>query len=295
MLLFGLYLIIYLENMVICDYIYSRMKLILPLSIDDGRIDWAIALINKIIEIGETKKELNLDWRRVSNISPAGLAILACILDTRIEQRARIKNVFIPRRFKEIPVIQNFEKEFSSLPPPSINNYESSGVLLKGAISLDVLFRERLEEKFSAVLSDELIFDVLLILGELMQNTIDHSTAERYYVYCGVWKNEFHAGLLDMGISIPAKMQQSYSCGNDLEYLKLALKEGTTTRRARTGGIGLTYFFDYLKRHEGKLTIVSRHAQIRRYFRTRRSQTNILKYPLRGTWCFARFPLGEKE
>ncbi len=281
--------------MAFCDYIYSRMNTLLPSSVDDGRIDWAIALINKIVTAGAARKEFKLDWRKVANISPAGLAILACIFDTVVEQRARIKNVFIPKRFKGIPVVKNIQRTFPSLPSPSINNYESKDMLFKGNTSLDVLFRERLEEKFSDILPEELVYDVHLILNELMQNTVDHSTAERYYIYCGAWKNEFHAGLLDMGISIPAKMEQSYSCKDDLDYLKLALKEGTTTRRARTGGLGLAYFFEHLKRHEGKLTIVSRFAQIRRYFRTRRSQINILKHPLRGTWCFARFPLGEGE
>lgn len=280
--------------MAFCDYIYSRMNTILPSDIDDGRIDWAIALIHKVMDAGNAGKEVRLDWQKVTSISPAGFAILACILDTVIEQHAHIKNVSVPGRFKGIPVVENFRKQFPSLPSPSINNYESGEILIKGNMNLDVLFQERVEEKFSGILSEELVYDVNLILNELMQNSVDHSTAERYYIYCGVWKKEFHAGLTDMGISIPAKMEQSHTCGNDLEYLELALKEGTTTRRARTGGLGLAYFFEHLKRHEGKLTIVSRFAQIRRYFRTRRSQINILKRPLRGTWCFARFPLGEK-
>lgn len=281
--------------MAFCDYIYSSMNALIPTSVDDGRIDWAIALIHKTMTAGTDKEDIRLDWRKVASISPAGLAILACILDSFIEQQARIKSVFIPKRFKEIPVIENLRKKFPALPPPSINDYESGEVMLKGNTSLDILFRERFEEKFSGILSGELIFDVLLVLNELMQNTVDHSTAERYYIYCGVWKKEFHAGLLDMGTGIPAKMEQRYSCKDDLEYLKLALEEGTTTRRMRTGGVGLAYFLDYLKRHEGKLTVVSRFAQIRRYFRTRRSQVNILKHPLRGTWCFARFPMGERK
>ena len=194
-------------------------------------------------------------------------------------------------------MIKNFTniKNYSSLSHPSIQNIDDSNLILRGEMTIDVLFQERLGEKFSSILGDELMYDCFLILNELMQNAKDHSNAERFYIYAGSWKNEFHVGVLDMGVSIPAKMEQKYSCDNDLEYLDLALKEGVSTRRQRTGGVGLSYFFHFLKRNGGKLTIISRFAQVRRYFRTRKSQKNILKHPLRGTWCFARFPLEKKN
>lgn len=291
---------IYLVDiLVICDYIYSSMtkNITLPKVIDDGRLDWALSLLNESRRIANTREEIKLNWRSVKSISPAGFAILSCLFDTFVEQKNLIKFVFVSKKFKHIPIINNLIniKNFNALPSPNIQNYENDEMFLKGNIAIDVLYQDLFKEKFSHILSDELIYDCLLILNELMQNTYDHSTAERYYLYAGVWGDEFHIGVLDMGISIPAKMEQRYSCDDDIEYLKLALKEGTTTRRIRTGGVGLSYFFHYLKRNEGKLTILSRNAQIRRYFKTRRSQINILKYPLYGSWCFARFPIRGKK
>lgn len=267
------------------------MEIRLPATIDDGRLDWALDLLERSRSAG--KAPLRLNWRKVKSISPAGMAVLACLFDTFVEQGNRINCVFVARRFKDIPVIRNTMRiaEFHALPQPDANSFEDDAMILRGRTSLDTLFVERFREKFAKAAGEEISYDCSLILSELMQNTVDHSTAERYYVYAGIWKGELHAGVIDMGITIPAKMAQRYDCKSDLEYLELALREGITTRRRRSGGVGLAYFFDFLKHNEGKLTIMSRGAQVRRYFKTRRTQRGKTKFALRGTWCFARFSL----
>lgn len=269
------------------------MTLRLPQTIGDGRVDIFLKWIVLTKQHGSGLK-LKLDWSKVSSISPAGFAILACLFDTFIEQKAQVSNIHVPKKLKEFPAVNHMIHlgRFSALPPATIQNYENSMSLLAGRHNaIDPLFSERLQEKFSPYLSEGLLYAAVLTLNELMQNSVDHATSERYYLYAGLWNNEFHTGCLDMGITIPAKLEQKYVCNNDLEYLELALQKGTGTRRMRTGGFGLYYFFEFLKESGGKLTIVSRGAQIRRYFKTRKSQKNILKYRLPGTWCFARFPL----
>ena len=124
-----------------------------------------------------------------------------------------------------------------------------------------------------------------------MVNCIDHSTAERYYLYAGKEGREFHLGALDMGITIPAKLERKYSVKNDVELLEMSFEEGISTRRQRTGGFGLYQTFEHLKQNKGKLTMVSRNAQVRRYFNRRSVIKGPLKYTLDGTWCFARFLL----
>ncbi len=265
-----------------------------PSLIDDGRIDWALKLLS-IIQDGGAKDGICLDWQNVADISPAGHAILCCIFDILVEQHQRITNISIPKRLRAMPSIQALEgvESYSQLPLPEQLNYETGVLLLRGHSTIDLLFQERFQEKFIDILGEDLSYDCRLILSELMQNSVDHSTSERFYIYAGPWQNEFHVGLLDMGSTIPAKLEQKYICEDDLEYLELALKEGVGTRRKRPGGLGLFYFFNTLKMRTGKMTIVSRGAQIRRYFNTRRSQRNMLKHPLRGTWCFARFSRGK--
>lgn len=285
--------------MAVCDYIFSRMRniLLLPEVIDDGRIDVILKLINLAKTYSCEKKELKLDWSKTRTLSPAGIAIMACVFDFLVEQRTTIKNVNISKKLLDIPVVLNFKniKNFVALPKPDVNNFENHVLIVKGIENgINTLFTERLDEKFSNKILEDVLYAGKLIINELMQNSMDHSTAERCYLYAGLWNNEFHIGLLDMGITIPAKLEQKYTCQDDIEYLELSFKKGSSTRRQRTGGFGLYYFFEFLKENEGKLTIVSRRGQIRRYFKTRRSQKNILKYPLPGTWCFARFILGDK-
>lgn len=270
-----------------------KATFLFPQIIGDGRVDIFLKWIFLAKQHGRNL-QLKLDWSKVSFISPAGFAVLACLFDTLIEQKARIFSVHVPKKLREFPAVNHLihPGRFSILPPATLQNFENGAILLAGRQNaIDPLFSERLHEKFSLRLSGDLIYAAVLTLNELMQNSVDHAASERYYLYAGLWGKEFHAGCLDMGITIPAKLEQKYIRNNDLEYLELALQKGTGTRRTRTGGFGLYYFFEFLKESGGKLTIVSRGAQIRRYFKTRKSQKNILKYRLPGTWCFARFPL----
>ena len=268
-------------------------RILLPQTIGDGRID----IFFKLLQLSKDRSKENqiyLDWQRTFQITPAGQAILAVLFDTFLEQRTKLKNINISKKFLGFPVVRNLMRsgQCKELPKPEIHNFETTEMILKGGTtSIDLSFTERLREKFGNMLSKDLLFAATLTINELMQNSVDHSTAERYYLYAGLWEREFHIGLLDMGITIPAKLTQKYACEDDLAFLELALQKGSSTRRIRTGGFGLYYFFEFLKESLGKLTIVSRNAQIRRYFKTRKSQKNILKYPLHGTWCFARFPL----
>ncbi|MFH1654929.1 MAG: hypothetical protein ABIE74_12885 [Pseudomonadota bacterium] len=271
-----------------------KKVVILHSIISDGRIDNILNLINLSKNDTDERKEIRLDWSKVRDISPAGLAILSCLFDNFAEQKMRVTNIHIAKKLLCYPTIQHFKniQQYTCIPNPSVHDYEDTMMILRGRQgSLYPFFTEHIFGKFSTLCSEELLYDASLIINELMQNSVDHSTSERYYLYAGIWGKEFHVGVLDMGITVPAKLEQKYKCDDDLAYLNLALKKGSSTRRVRPGGLGLNYFFELLKNSGGKLTIVSRGAQIRRYFTTRRSQKNILKYPLSGTWCFARFPL----
>ena len=96
-------------------------------------------------------------------------------------------------------------------------------------------------------------------------------------------------------MTIPAKLEQKYSLTDDTAYLAHSFEEGVSTRRQRQGGLGLSHTFDLVKDSGGTLIVMSRHAQIRRYFRNRKVVRGVLKQPLRGTWCFVKFPLTEKN
>lgn len=268
-------------------------SILLPSAIGDGRLDTILQIFSWIKGQTRGKGKIRLNWTRVAEILPAGYAILACLFDAVVEHNCRLENVFVKKRFRTVPVIKNLINlaQFKTLPRPDIHYCRMNVFVLSGGeTSLNMTFMDQVEAKFRKILSDDLVFSCRLIFNELMQNSVDHSTSERYYAYAGPWGTEFHIGVLDMGISIPAKLEQKYTCDDDVEYLMLCPKPGVSTRRQRTGGLGLSHTLDLLKGHQGRLTIVSRDAQMRRYFKRRHIERGRLKYRLNGTWCFARFP-----
>lgn len=281
------------------------MKVLLPKHIGYGRLDALLAIFAHIRANRATVKKgqlLQLDWQRVERVSPAGYAILACLFDTAFEHQYILVNKGMSKQLKTIPVIQNLGglKDFKRFPKPSLHNQQLEESILCGNESLlNLSFIEDFERRFGSYLSEDLAFSCRLILNELMQNSVDHSSAERYYLYAGVWRTngakEVHIGVLDMGVTIPAKLQQKYISKDDSDYLELALREGITTRRARPGGLGLFHTFEHLKNHEGTLTLISREAQLIRYFKSKKIRRQVLKNSLSGTWCLARFPAVRKK
>lgn len=223
--------------------------------------------------------------------------MLACLHDSAIEHGCPIESRFVKKTLKQCPSVLRLTQlqPKQPLPKPEAYDQETSNSLLIGrGNALDLNFIERFETKFAPLLNEELAFSCRLILNELMQNSVDHSNAERYLIYGGSWPSpgpkEIHIGVLDMGVSIPAKLEQKYDLEDDVQYLEFAMKEGTSTRRQRPGGLGLFLAFEHLKSHAGTLTILSRNAEIIRYFKNKRIVRKSLKYPLHGTWCLARFP-----
>lgn len=261
-----------------------------PEILSDSRMDNYLILLQSL----KDKTSLTFKFRPKTQLSPAGHAILACLCDRAVEQQAQI-DWEIPQRTRKkinfLSQLQNILKNSTHLPLPAAYNFETKTLLVAGNLNaLDLGFIEKFDAKFP--LPDDLAFDCHLILQELMHNTITHSGAERYFIYAGLWHYEIHLGVLDMGVTIPARLRQKYLQSNDVNYILLALEEGVTTRRQRIGGLGLYYFCHFLKKNKGKLTIVSGQGQVRHYFFTRKSQKSPLKYCLPGTWCFARIPLG---
>lgn len=270
-------------------------KILLPRVVSDGRVDTLLKIFSVLTLDPQNRPNLILNWTRTDKVSPAGLAILACLSDTVIEQRARLKNVYVKKKLSNLSVIQTLihSQDFKRLPDPKLYNTQTADAILQGLeFRLMPDFMDQVSWKFKKHLTEDVTYACRLLLNELMINSADHSTAERYYLYAGLWEGEFHVGVLDMGVTIPAKLERVIKNKDDIELLELALKEGVTTRRARVGGLGLSHTLATLKNEKGKLTILSRNAQIRRYFNRRSSYRAFLKFTLDGTWCFARFPIG---
>jgi hypothetical protein len=148
--------------------------------------------------------------------------------------------------------------------------------------SLKPLFIENFLEKQKNHLSEDLAYDFRLLFSELTQNAKDHSGAEKFLVFL----ERTGIGVFDLGVSIPGKLIQRYPFKDDMAALELSLKEGITTRRLRSGGLGLYYSLELLKRNEGIFTLVSGSAQLKRFVKNKKIDRKKLKTRFPGTLIY---------
>ena len=266
--------------------------------IGDGRLDNLIELFDTAAT--NPKAELELNFEFVEQIDSCGYAILSCLSDVLREQGIRAKAHSLVGQIEKEYLRKILSNDGSST-LLRINEFDldNNEVLLKGVEqAIDPNFPDQVERKFGVILGEEKCWYVRLILNELMQNSLDHSTSERYFLYSGVHEDatgaNFHFGVCDMGVTIPAKLSSKYQCDSDVAYLEKSLEYQVGTRRTRHGGLGLNHMFNILKNQKGRLVLVSRKGQLRRYFHSRKVDRKELPLPLRGTWCMARIPLDKK-
>jgi anti-sigma regulatory factor (Ser/Thr protein kinase) len=263
----------------------------MPKNMDDGRLDGYIEIISTI----RAGRGVELSFKKTKEITPAGYALLFILLDVACEQKVIFKVVDFKKTHNLHSIIlraSELNKSLNGFYNINQLNIQTADFIVYGkSSSIAPEFIENINQKFGRKLSEDLLWDVSLIVNELMQNTVDHSTAERYYLYAGISEKNFEFGILDMGVTIPAKLETKYSLANDKKYLSQVFTKGFGTRRDRPGGMGLYYLFENIKDLKGRLVILSRDAQVRLNFATRNYKSSDLKKRLSGTWCMANFPL----
>jgi|GEM_PF-2300186 anti-anti-sigma regulatory factor len=261
-----------------------------PESIDDGRLDSILSLFSSIRSSQSVKYALNFE--RTQNISAAGIAILMCLSDSlREHQTPAWPHSF---QLKNTPTSDFLRSTLSNsglqnLVPIRDMRFFDKNYLVQGVEdSIAPQFLDEVERNFKDQVSEDDLWYARLILNELMQNAKDHSTSERFYIYFGKESDHLQFGVCDMGVSIPAKIEQKYVASDDMEYLKKSLELHVGTRRTRKGGLGLNHMFKILQKQKGRLVIISRDAQMRIYFQRGQTKADRLKEKLYGTWCMAR-------
>lgn len=260
----------------------------LPKIFGSERLDTVI----EILDAMRSHNEIEIDWAEVHIIQPAGKSIISIIIDQAIEKKCFLIHTNLNKAHKQQhPLLKNLYKK-DGLPKTTdhhVRDLNSFSICCQGGI--DLLYKQILIDHFSEKLNEDTLFSVQLVINELMQNAVDHSTSERYYIYFGIQEKEIHFGVLDMGVTLPSKMEQKYDASSDIDFLEMSLKEGTTTRRLRIGGLGLYHSLEMIKNEGGKFVFISRDGQIRRYFSQRKISRMKLKNRLHGTWVMFTFKM----
>jgi anti-sigma regulatory factor (Ser/Thr protein kinase) len=265
--------------------------ILLPSEVSDSRHDTLICILKEI----HSGRGIILDFSRVVKISPAGFAILQIIVDASCEHQTFLDFINISSslsfcgKLKNILEIKKNTAHFLRMEDLSVVTSTSINIGKVGTIAPE--FSQMVEDRFLKVLGEEKTWNINLVCNELMQNAVDHSSSERYFLYAGINGSDFEFGVLDRGVTIPAKMATKYQQQEDFSYINEALKLGVGTRRTRVGGMGLYYMFENIKDMKGKLVIESRYGHLRRHFNARKVNSSRLKNPLWGSWCMGRISL----
>lgn len=261
----------------------------LPEKLTEEHTEWAISLLCDLE--GTKASKIRLDFCKVNKINAFGYALLCIVAQKCREGICEIELSNLPKKSERHFLDKIFLKSGGQIPISNMKLMTQTLMVYGKENSIAPEFLDQMDDRFQGRVSEESLWNCRLILNELMQNTKDHSTSERYFVFAGLEKESVSVGLLDLGVTLPAKLESKYQCVDDGKFLLKSLELGVTTRRSRPGGLGLTHIQNIVKANRGQLTLLSRNFSVRIYFKNRKKAFMKLKYPLHGTWCMVRLPL----
>lgn len=132
-----------------------------------------------------------------------------------------------------------------------------------------------------------------LALNELMTNVFDHSHSMRGCYVCAQsypMKRNLRVCIADFGIGITAALKTSpkyADIDDDYDGIKLAVKEGVTSRTHGFAGLGLSHIQRFVKVNNGKMYILSGKGKVRWNFEegelSRSVKDQTMNQPFHGT------------
>ncbi|MNW51809.1 Histidine kinase-, DNA gyrase B-, and HSP90-like ATPase [compost metagenome] len=218
-------------------------------------------------------KEFEFDFTTLNFIRPVGVTVLSNLIGKLKKHGSRVgftyympdrKKRFCPMAFLDDSM---FFKHYlhetldanSSLRPTTLPladvTYEASYQYLDNTISW-------LAGKLS--LTKESLGDLKASLGEIFNNIIDHSSENAGSVFIQQYPKEdkVMVSISDFGVGIPSSIQNIVSGIDDAEALRLAIKEGFTTKSTpKNRGAGLDFLLhNVVKNNKGTVYIHSNHG-----------------------------------
>ena len=126
----------------------------------------------------------------------------------------------------------------------------------------DNYIKKELNEKIE--FKQEEIDYICLFLSEIFVNARTHG--KTHNIFCCGQKypkiNKIKILLVDLGIGIPYNVRNRTDENmNDIECIKWSLKKGNSTKIENAGGLGLYDIFEFVKKHDGNISIISSKGQ----------------------------------
>jgi anti-sigma regulatory factor (Ser/Thr protein kinase) len=229
------------------------------------------ALINLCYNARTSKDDcIIFDLTKTEFITPFGLVLLTGTIAECLAQdkKAKYKRPDKPSIRKFLAGI-GFNR-FFKLSTNGDHEIASPNVQLRRLKHIDYFLTDQILEVFgySIRMTDGVIGSLKLALNELMTNTFDHSESSRGCYVCAQSypaKKKIKLCIADFGIGILAslkKVPEYNRLRNDYEAIKLAVKEGITSRIRKDAGYGLSHIQRFIKVNQGKMYILSGKGKI---------------------------------
>lgn len=238
------------------------------------KLNTNIADINKLIKIYNNLKEIQdeeieFNFKDTTWMSGELVALFGAIC-YNLENNYNKKKIYLV-------CSKNVEATFQSNNfSEQINNMENGHTK-----STSILYKNFEEELNSNKLNcfEEYIKDELNTKLELEQEKIDYichffseifvnarTHGNTHKIFCCGQKypkiNQIRILLVDLGVGIPYNVKNKTNLNmSDIDYILWSLEKGNSTKEEKAAGLGLYNIFEFIKEHNGNISIISHAGQ----------------------------------
>ncbi|MDR3555188.1 MAG: hypothetical protein P4L55_10575 [Syntrophobacteraceae bacterium] len=204
-------------------------------------------------------EEVIFDLTGTTFLTPFGIVLLAGTISECLSQQKKV-GYRKPRRRRTREFLSGIGfNEFFRLSDVE-HNIESSHVQLRRLDSINPLLTDQIIEVFdhAITMTEGLQGSLRLAINELMTNAFDHSGSKRgCYVCAQTYEEIIRLCVADFGVGLLTKLGSKYNLKDSYSAIKLAVREGITTRSEQAGGLGLWHIQRFIRVNHGKMCVLS--------------------------------------
>lgn len=231
-------------------------------------VAYADRIIKSCVDAQRSTKPLSFIFEKTTFIDPFAITVIAGTIQCCLHANDR-KITYIPPKDKKLKDYLSQIGFNSFFHINGKNIHKDTSVELRQLEVLKPLYIENLiiliDSKMQ--LSQGVKDSLKMSLQEILTNVFDHSKSEMGCFVCAQYypaKMRIRLCITDFGVGILSNLGKKYGISNDIEAIKLSVKEGVTSR-PQTAGFGLTNIRNFVKMNEGTLTIISGKGKVNFY------------------------------
>lgn len=225
-------------------------------------------IIKSCVDAQKSKESLTFDFEKTTWMDPFAITVISGTIQRCLQAKKR-GVTYIPPEDKKLKdyLSQIGFNTFFHLNGKDI--HKDTSVELAQLTALKPLYIENLiilidsKMRLSQGVKDSL----KMSLQEILTNVFDHSKSENGCFVCAQYypaKKTIRLCITDFGVGILSTLKKKYEVTNDIDAIKLSVKERVTSR-PQSAGFGLTNIRNFLKVNEGTLAIISGKGKVNFY------------------------------